>query len=389
MSVSSAVVLAAGEGVRLRPLTRNRPKPMLPAGTRPVLEHVFDQLIDAGLGSITVVVGYRGDRIRSHFGSTYRDAELTYVEQHHQLGTAHALAVAAPVVDGPTVVVNGDQLVDRRIVEAVVAGHDASPVTLGVLERQAIGEYGGVLLENGAVSELVENPTDERPYRLNAGVYVVEPSLFETIERLEPVDGELSLVDAINALLAAGESVRGVRSDGYWLDATYPWDLLDVSRSLFDAGIVQDAVAESATVHESAVVLSPTVVDRGCEIGPGAVVGPDTCLGENVTIGSNAVVKRSVIDAETRIGPNATVDDCVTGVGVDVGHGSIVPGGPSDVRVGDRFFEGEPIGALLADRVTDRGGVTYVPGTIVGAAAEIDAGAVVHGTIPADAEVRS
>ncbi|WP_137291039.1 sugar phosphate nucleotidyltransferase [Natronorubrum halophilum] len=391
MSVSSAVVLAAGEGIRLRPLTRNRPKPMLPAGTRPILEHVFDQLIAADIDSIAVVVGYRGDRIRSYFGSSYREIELTYVEQERQLGTGHALRLASSVIDGATVVVNGDQFVDSRIIEDVVATHDAdAAATIGLINRQEIGEYGGVILEDdGSVVELVENPQDDRAYRLNAGVYVVDPNLLETIERLDMTPGEHSLVDAMTTLLEDGETVRGVVSEGWWIDAMYPWDLLAVSDMLFDAGVIGDEVAASAIVHDSAIVRSPVVVDRDCEIGPGAVVGPHACLGENTTVGSNAVVERSVIDADTRIGANATAIDCVTGVGVDLGHGTVVPGGPGDARIGDRFFEDAPIGALLADRVTDNGGVTYVPGAIVGAAVTIEAGATVRGTIDDDTEVHS
>ena len=391
MSLPSAVVLAAGEGIRLRPLTRNRPKPMLPAGTRPILEHVFDQLIEAGIDSITVVVGYRGDRIRSYFGSSYREADLTYVRQDRQLGTGHALRAASSVVDGTTLVVNGDQLVDSRLIDDVVTTHDAdAAVTIGLVRRQEIGEYGGVILEHdGTVTELVERPQDDRAYKLNAGVYAVEPSIFDAIRRTEPTNGESSLVDAVTTLIESDETVRGTVSDSYWLDATYPWDLLDLSGALFDTGVIDEAIAPSATVHGSATIRSPVVIDRDCEVGPGAVVGPHTCLGENVTVGSNAVVERSVIDADSRLGANATVVDCVTGIGVDVGHGSVVPGGPGDVRVGDRFFEDEPIGALLADRVTDRGGVTYAPGTIVGATATIAAGATICGTIEDEMEVRS
>ena len=94
MSDRSAIVLAAGEGKRLRPLTKHRPKPMLPAATKPILEHVFDALIDAGVTDITVVVGYKRTRVQSHFGPTYRNVPLQYVTQRKQLGSGHALLAA-------------------------------------------------------------------------------------------------------------------------------------------------------------------------------------------------------------------------------------------------------------------------------------------------------
>ncbi|MFD1562852.1 sugar phosphate nucleotidyltransferase [Haloarchaeobius amylolyticus] len=394
MSGYSAIVLAAGEGNRLRPLTRNRPKPMLPAATRPILEHVFDQLIDAGVSEIVVVVGYRRDRVQSYFGPTYRNVPLTYVSQEKQLGTGHALLAAESVVDGTCLAINGDQIVDSRIIQDSIAGHESdSAATLALLQRADISEYGGVTVDNGRVTSIVENPSDGREYYLNAGVYVLEPAVFDAVRAAEPSAGEHHLVDGLSTLIDIGEIVRGVVSDGIWVDATYPWDLLDVSFELFDEGIIDgtrssDSHEESA-VHESAAIREPVVIDQDCVIESGAVVGPYVCLGENVTVGPNAVVERSVVDADTRIGTNAIAIECVTGTGVTLGAGSIVPGGPSDVRVGDRVFEDESLGALLADRVNDRGGVTYVPGTIVGSNATVHAGSTVRGTIAEDTEVQA
>ena len=390
----SAIVLAAGEGVRLRPLTRNRPKPMLPAATRPILEHVFDQLIDAGIDEIVAVVGYRSDRVQSHFGPTYRNVPITYVSQEKQLGTGHALLAAESTVDETCLVINGDQIVDSRIVRDTIAGHEPdSASTLALLQRSSLEEYGGVVVDDGRVTDIVENPRDDREYFLNAGVYVLEPAMFDAVGGAEPRAGEHHLVDGLSTLIDSGETVRGVVSDGVWVDATYPWDLLDVSFELFDAGIVDGAQTQSgspgASVHDSAVIREPVVVDQDCVVKPGAVVGPYVCLGENATVGSNAVVERSVVDADTRIEANATAIECVTGVGATIGPGSIIPGGPGDVRVEDRIFEDESLGALLADRVTDRGGVTYVPGSIVGPDVDVHPGTTVRGTIAEGTEVRS
>ncbi|MDS0475721.1 sugar phosphate nucleotidyltransferase [Natrinema sp. 1APR25-10V2] len=395
MNSTSAVVLAGGEGTRLRPLTQHRPKPMLPAATTPILEHVFDQLLAAGVTEITVVVGYGRTRVQAHFGPTYENVPLTYVTQERQLGSGHALCAAETAIDGSFLVVNGDQLVDSQIISDVRKAHAATEATatLGLLNRAEVSEYGGVLCEEGTVTELVEQPTDDRGYQLNAGVYAFEPRIFEALRETDTQPGEQSLIDGIRELCASSATVRGVVSEGLWVDATYPWDLLDVSFELFEAGLVADdhaaAIAPSATVHESAVVREPVVVAPDCEIGAGAVVGPYVCLGDNATVGSNAVVEQSIIDADTRVGAGATVTDCVTGIGVTIGNGTTIPGGPGDVRVGDRVFEDEQLGALLADRVVDQGGSTYVPGAIVGPDAVVEAGATVRGTLDAGTEVRS
>jgi len=382
MQPPSAVVLAAGEGSRLRPLTEHRPKPMLPAATKPILEHVLDELCAAGVEELTLVVGHGRRRVQSHFGPSYRDRPIEYVHQRKQLGSGHALLAAEDAVDTPCLVVNGDQIVDRRILEEVVAGHDGAAATLGVVGHADPSVYGGALLDDGRVTALVERPRDDGEYLLNAGVYVLEDDAFEAIRRADPRAGEHSLTDGLAELIDAGGRVDGVVSEGLWVDATYPWDLLYVADEvLADGRNVRGGVDPDARIHASATIREPAVISADCVVGPGAVVGPGSCLGENVTVGANAVVEGSVVDADTRVGANATLVDCVTGRGVRVGNGSTVVGGPGDVRVGDRIHRGERLGALLADRVRDGGGVTYAPGTIVGTSAVVHAGSTVRGTV--------
>lgn len=390
MTVRSAIVLAAGEGMRLRPLTRHRPKPMLPAATKPILEHVFDELIEAGIEQLTVVVGYGRTAVQSHFGPAYRDVPIEYAIQNKQLGSAHALEAALPTVDEPSLVVNGDQLIDASIVRDTIDSHDVPAAgTIGVVAANDVTEYGGVIVDSdGIVAELAENPTDDRCYRLNAGVYVLEPDAIDIVTSVDSREGEYSLPDGLSLLLERGETVNAAETEGMWIDATYPWDLLTVAETLFDTETVESTVDGTAQVHESATILEPAIVSPDCVIGPGAVVGPYASLGDNVTVGSNTTVENSVLDSDTRVGTNATVLDCVTGRGVEIGPGSTVVGGRSDIRVGTAVHEGQRLGALLADRASDEGGVTYAPGTIIGSAVTIHAGRRVRGSIDSETEVR-
>lgn len=376
-----AIVLAAGEGTRLRPLTKYRPKPMLPAATRPILAHVLDQLVDCGIGNVTLVVGHRRSRIQSHFGPTYRGVPLTYRTQDKQLGTGHALVSASPPTDGPFLVVYGDQIVDRTLVMDVLDRHGDATATLGVIPGKDVTRYGGAIVEDGEVTELVDRPTDCRDYLLNAGVYLFEPSVMDAVRAAGGHNGEQSLIDGIGRIIESDGSVAAAVSDGFWADATYPWDLLHISRILLECGEGElRPNGGTPAIHGSATVRGPVSIARDCEIGPGAVIGPYAALGANVTVGANSVVQRSVLDTDTRVGPNATLIDTVTGIGTTVGAGSTVPGGPGDVRVDDRMFEDQELGAVLADRVRDHGGVTYRPGTIVGPDSAIGPGAVVRGS---------
>jgi glucose-1-phosphate thymidylyltransferase len=394
MSIDTAVVLAAGEGTRLRPLTRNRPKPMLPAANRPIIEYVFDALVAADVTRIVVVVGYKRDRVQNYFGPTYRGADLEYVHQHKQLGSGHALLQARAAVNEPMLVLNGDRVIDTNIVCDVVEEFEATgDPTMAVLERPETSQYGAVVLHGGDVAELVEKP-DSDDYRLiNAGVYAFEPDIFAEIEATDRQEGELALTETISEKLTDGR-VRGVRTEGMWVDATYPWDLLAVAEEVLARGHVGGTdrgdgvwVDPDATVHGSATLQGPTVVGPDCEVGPGTVVGPDAALGQNVTVAANATVRRTVLDSDTRVEAGSTLIDAVVGQDVHLGAGSVVPGGPADVRVGRQVFPDQRLGAVIADRVLAAGDVSFSPGTLVGPRAYIGTSVRASGTVAEGAEV--
>ncbi len=391
---SSAVVLAAGEGIRLRPLTANRPKPMLPAGTRPILEHVLNALIDAGVDDIHLVVGYQANRVRSHFGPTYRDIPITYHTQTNQLGSGHALLQAR---DGPTgsfLVVNGDQIIDHRIVEAVSDAHN-SAATLAVVEGTEAADYGAVRLSGAEITELIEQPATGEFRLFNAGVYAFTQQIFETLATQSVDRGELPLTDAIQELIAdEAHSVGGVRTDHFWMDATHPWDLLSLSRELLARGWVDAPateadiyVADSAHVHPDATLVGPVVVDSDVVIEAGAVVGPYAAIGASTTVGSGSVLSDVVVDTDTVIGPNTTGVELVAGQGCEIGVGFTAAGGPADVVLDGQVYTDVDLGGVIADRVEIGGGATLEPGALIGPKATVGSGVVARGYIEAGSEV--
>jgi len=390
---SSAVVLAAGEGIRLRPLTANRPKPMLPAGTRPILEHVLNALIDAGVDDIHIVVGYQANRVRSHFGPTYRDVPITYHTQSNQLGSGHALLQARDGPNGSFLLVNGDQIIDHRIVEAVSTAH-TDAATLAVVEGPEAVDYGAVHLDGETVTELIEQPASGEFRLFNAGVYAFSQRIFETLEALSVERGELPLTAAIQQLIDDDHAVGGVRTDHFWMDATHPWDLLSLSRELLARGWV-DAPAvdsdvfvhESAHVHPDATLVGPVVVDSDVVIEAGAVVGPYAAIGASATIGSGSVLRDVVVDTDTVIGPNTTAVEFVAGQGCEMGAALTASGGPADVVLDEQVYSDVDLGGVIADRVDVGGGATLEPGALIGPEATIGAGVVVRGHIDAGSEV--
>lgn len=395
MTLDTAVVLAGGEGRRLRPLTKNRPKPMLPAGNRPILEHVLDTLVDADIERIVLVVGYKRDRVQEYFGPSYRDIPIEYAVQEKELGSGHALLQAREIIDDPMLVLNGDRVIDPGIVTDVAGTFAArGEPTMAVMEHPEAHSFGAVTLEGDRVAELVEKPMAGEYRLINAGVYAFTPGIFEMLAETSKREGELDLTAAISRRIDADEPVQAVRTDGLWADATFPWDLLYITREVLYTDRIaeretEDAlhVAPSAIVHPDATLRAPLVVGPDCEVGPNAVIGPETALGRNATVGPNATVERSVLDADTRVGAGSTVIECVTGEDVDLGVNTTVPGGPADVALDDNIYRDQRLGAVFADRVEARGGVTAEPGTLVGPNATLGTGVHVRGTVAEDSEV--
>lgn len=392
MAITTGVVLAAGEGTRLRPMTANRPKTMLPAADRPILEHVLDVLVECGIDTLYLVVGYRRQRVQEHFGHEYRDVPITYIHQEKQLGSGHALGRAENEVDEPFLVLNGDRVIDEQIVEDMLEQYDGEPA-IAVLEHATPSAYGAVQVEGVRLSEFVEKPDSEKFRLINAGVYAFDSSVFDAVDRTPRREGELHLPDVIGTLME-DETVRAVETDGLWVDATYPWDLLFLTRELLSRERISQLemrpdiwAANSASIHPDATLQPPVVVGEDAEIAAGAVVGPNVAVGQNATIGANATLRDAVLDGDSRVEAGATLLDCVVGESSVIGTGAVVPGGPGDVRVGDTVFERQRLGAVISDRVTVGGGVTFSPGTLVGANVEIGPGVYASGTIANDREV--
>jgi glucose-1-phosphate thymidylyltransferase len=384
MSITEAVVLAAGEGRRLRPLTVYQPKPMLPVANRPIIDYVLDALFEAGVERVVVVVGYRHGRIQSHLTKQYGDAAIEFVHQDTRLGSGHALQQAADRVGDVFLVGYGDNVVDAGVVRVVVERFEstASTATVAVAHTDSPEAYGVVTVDRGQITDIDDYDPEHERHLVNAGVYAFDRTVFGALEKTSPRDGELQLPDAISELHGP---VTSVLVDG-WLDPSTPWQLLAVTESVLGR-TGKPTVHESALVHETAVVEGGVAVGPGCELSAGAVVRAGACLQENVLVGPNAVVERSIVSTDARIGANAVLRDSILGVAARVGDGAVSPGGVADVVLESQVYPDRRIGAVVADRAVVGANVTLDPGSYVGADATVGAGVVLNRPVPDRAEV--
>jgi len=390
--LSEAVVLAAGEGSRLWPLTHFQPKPMIPIANRPVIEYVLCALADADVQRVVVVVGHRRTHVQNRLGHEYRGMELTYVHQRAQLGSGHALQQAADVVGDEFLVVNGDNVIDGRMVRGTVTTfrETAAVATVALARSETPRDYGVVRTDQGVITSIDESAAD--PPWVNSGVYAFTEAIFDALGTTDTQARELRLPDAIQNLSG---TVTASRPGGVWFDPSYPWDALGAMSHLVSVHSASDSrsvvpderVDASAAVHDSAVVEESSLVGPGCEIGAGAVVRAGSCLRENVRIGANATVEGSIVGTDASIGPNAVLRDTILGPGVHIGSGTVSPGGSATLVINGRQYRDRQLGSVIADYAWIGGNVTLVPGTRIGPFATVEHGATVDGDIAEQAEV--
>jgi len=231
------VVLAAGEGTRLRPLTAERPKGLVEVAGVPLLTRCFETLRSLGVDELIVVVGYRGDDVVSYYGDRFGELPITYASQAERKGSAHALATAGAHVDGDAVVMNGDNVCDATL-SAVVSRHaetDADATLLvDEVSRERASRTGVVeFADDGGVVGLVEKPDDPPSTTVPRGLYAFSPRIFEVCRAVEPSPtGEYELTAAIDRLLAAGGRVETVPLDGWCVNVNTAADRRRAERRL-------------------------------------------------------------------------------------------------------------------------------------------------------------
>lgn len=396
------VVLAAGEGRRMRPLTATRPKVMLPLANRPILEHLLAAARDAGIRDFVLVVGYREKEIRDHFGDgSGLGIRIRYVPQRHQLGTGDALREAEGLVSGTFLLLNGDMIVWAEALQEFLR---CPPPAMALSRSPRPQDYGTVVMEGGRVTGLDEKSREPCSDLINAGAYVLDDGIFETLGSLpRSPRGEYEITDALSA------SIRDGRLHGHhlssWMDAGYPWDLLEANREMLEReppaqeGIVEEGVqmtgnvsiGEGTVIRFGTVIEGPCAIGSACRVGPHAYLRGATSIGDRCHIGHASEVKNSVIFPETNLPHFNYVADSIIGSRCNFGAGTKIANLRHDhgeVMVCGRSTGRTKFGAVVGDGVLFGINCSVNTGTIVGAGARIAPHAYIHGCIDDGTEIR-
>lgn len=310
-----AVILAAGLGKRLRPVTADRSKAMVPVLGRPLVERALSPLVENGIRDFVFVVSPDDREIEAHFRQrTTLEITPAFVVQQERLGMAHALGIAAPFISGRFMVSACDSLVDRTHVRELIGEGDASDAVLSLLEveREAVSRSAAVDMDGNRVRRIVEKPEQDEAPSLIVSIphYIFPPRLLEFLPQVKPSPrGEFELQDAIQRMIDGGERVVGVLAQER-LQVSGPNDLLDLTRRLLNEG-AEPTPEEPGPVACGMKQVEPLLIENGAVIGEGSEVGPEVFLESGCRIGDGAVVRRSIVLRSGRVADGQTVEDQV------------------------------------------------------------------------------
>ncbi len=368
-----AVVMAGGEGTRLRPLTSNQPKPMVPIVGKPCMEHILELLKQHGFDEVIVTLAFLPQAIRSYFGGGESlGLGIEYSVEESPLGTAGSVRLASRKLDDTFLVISGDALCDIDL-SALVSFHRerGAAVTVALKSVENPLEFGIVVTdEDGRIERFLEKPSWGQVFSdtINTGIYVLEPEVLRHVPKGRPVDFSKELFPL---LLEMGRPLYGMVCEGYWQDIgnldqyrQANFDALDGRIDLDVPGIRLRGniwIGEGVEIDDLEDVEGPAFVGNYCRISPQASIGPYSVLGASVTLRERARTVRSVIDASSHIGRSALVEGAILGRSCDV---------RSHVRIQE--------GAVIGDEVALGAQSVVMPGVRIYPYKEVESGAHIY-----------
>ena len=317
--------MAGGEGTRLRPLTSNAPKPMLPIANRPMMEHVVNLLRRHGFDDIVVTVAFMANGIKNYFGDGSEfGVRIAYANEPTPLGTAGSVRNAADLLDERFLVISGDVLTDIDLSQ-LVAFHDerGATATIGLVHTPNPLEFGIVITrEDGSIERFLEKPTWGQVFSdtINTGIYVLEPGIFDDIPTGRAVDFSS---EVFPRLLTDGKPLFGAVSPGYWEDVGTLDAYLRAHKDVLDEKVELDIpgfhvsqgiwLGEGAEIDPDAQIVGPAVIGPGSTIGAGCRLGEYVVLGSNVRLIGDADLERSVLHDNVYVASNTRLRGTVVG----------------------------------------------------------------------------
>lgn len=352
-----AVILAAGKGERLKPLTDYKPKALLPICNKPLLEYQVEMLKVYGIEEIAVVVGYLEHEIKKRFSNLkfFRDEKIK--------GTASALYSARNFIDDEFILLYGDLFYDGSIEEILKTKN-----SMGITLVNDVSRFGEVVFKEGKLLEIKEKSSIGKGF-VNAGIYHFDPSILEFVEKTkESPRGEFELTDSIK-MMSSIKEVKVVPLNGYWNDIGYPWDFLDVNMYVLEK--IGFAVGDGTKIWNNATIRKPAVIGKNCEIKNCVI--EKSVVGDNCVVGEFSVLKRSVLMSNSNVphlnyvADSAIAEKCNLGAGTKIANLRFDEANVKVTVKGKRIDSGrKKLGAFIGYNVKTAINVSIYPGVKIG-----------------------
>ncbi|MFC2035199.1 bifunctional sugar-1-phosphate nucleotidylyltransferase/acetyltransferase [Chloroflexota bacterium] len=397
-----AVILAAGEGSRMRPLTHTRPKVMLPIANKPILEHLLVEIMKAGIKEFIFIVGYHDEQIRNYFTNGDKwGTTINYTTQRKQLGTADALRMIEDQVDDNFLLINGDIIIDQKDVRTLM---NMNGNAISVLEVEDTQDLGSVVLDAGKVvciHEKIEKPPSNMA---NVGLYLFTPDIFAATSQIsQSPRGEFEITDCLQLLIDQGHCLSYQAID-YWINLSYPWDLLQANEAMLtrisdknlgeieDNVIIKGAVSieKGTIVRSGSYIIGPVIIGQNCSIGPNCHIRPYTSISNDCHIGNAVEIKNSIIMSGSKIPHHNYVGDSIIGERCNLGAGTKIANlrlDGQDIWVSGKNTKRRKLGAIIGDTVETGINTSINVGTVIGNNTNIGPGAIVNGLIASDSNI--
>lgn len=403
-----AIVLAAGDGERMRPLTSSHPKAMLPIGGSPLLEHLVARAKEAGVERFVIVVGHQKEKITDHFGDgSDFEVKIDYVVQEDRLGTGHALLLAEGLAEDRFLVMNGDVLCDvpslKRVAESEGLAVAAARVEDPDPDKDQILEA-----EEGFLKSVADKGKSPPSHQIYSGICLLDRRIFDALRRVFESEGkgkeERDLLAGLKSLLAEGLQIEAIELES-WIEITHPWDILKANETLMPTatrGVLGEveggatitgevAIGKGTVIRSGSYVAGPVVIGEGCDIGPNCLIKGPTSIGDGVRIGSGVVIERSSIMERTEISHLCYLGDSIIGPNTRLGAGTILTNRRHDGSLVRSYVSGAKtetgrtkLGAIIGDGVKTGAGTIVYPGTVIEAGRWGRPGEVLWGYLEAE-----
>jgi len=397
------VVLAAGEGKRMHPLTYTQPKVMLPVANKPILEWNMLHAKQAGMKDFIFIVGYKGEAVRSYFkdGSQW-DIDIEYVNQGKPQGTGHAVSIVEPFVD-EFLVMCGDTIFGSEDIKKVLQKKQS----IGIYKVEHPSEYGIVKTKDEKLIYIYEKMQKPFTDMINAGIYHFDRTIFTTLKHVDrSIRGEFELTDAINK--QTKETPFDIIHINEWRDVVYPWDLLDANTEMLQKikftqnGIVDKGavltgdvcIGPGTKILPGSYIEGPVIIGENCKIGPNCYIRPYTSIGDHCHVGNASEVKNSIIMAHSNVPHQNYVGDSIIGSNCNLGSGTKIANLRLDKKPISASINGKRIntkkrklGVIMGDNVQTGINSMVNVGTVVGNDVFIGPGALVNGEVRPGARV--